>query len=52
MFVHVLRAIEMSALPFKLGTQDTVHAKIDDAKFGGKLNSILGDKQADSKTLR
>lgn len=42
MFVHVLRAIEMSALPFKLGTQDVVHLKIDDPKFGGKLKPYSG----------
>lgn len=37
MFVHVLRAIEVSVLPLVLGRSDTVHSKIDSPKFKDRL---------------
>ena len=37
MFIHVLRAIEMAVLPLRLGSQQTIHTKIDNAIFGGRL---------------
>ena len=37
LFIHVLRAIEMAVLPLKLGTQETIHRRIDNTIFGGKL---------------
>jgi hypothetical protein len=37
MFVHVLRAIEMAALPLELGTEVSRRLKIDNEKFNGKL---------------
>jgi hypothetical protein len=42
MFVHVLRAIEIAALPFKLGHNETQHLGYDDPKFGGKLRPYAG----------
>ena len=42
MFIHVLRAIEMAALPTKLGNFETLTLPIDDARFGGKLLPFVG----------
>ncbi len=42
MFVHVLRTIEMAALPFVLGDKETQHLKYDNPKFGGKLRPYTG----------
>jgi hypothetical protein len=42
MFVHVLRAIEIAALPAKLGTADFRRLRIDNAKFYGKLLPYAG----------
>jgi hypothetical protein len=41
-FVHLLRAIEIAALPIELGTQSALHLRIDDAKFNGKLLPYAG----------
>jgi hypothetical protein len=37
MFVHVLREIELAALPAILGSQQTIHLGIDNTMFRGKL---------------
>lgn len=37
MFVHVLRAIELAALPAELGTEQTRRLGINNSKFAGKL---------------
>jgi hypothetical protein len=37
MFIHVLRAIEMAVLPLRLGSEQTVHRRIDNTIFGGRL---------------
>ena len=39
-FVHVLRAIEIAALPTVLGTQEARRLPIDNAKFAGKLTQF------------
>ena len=42
MFIHVLRAIEMAALPTKLGNFETLTLPIGDARFGGNLLRFAG----------
>jgi hypothetical protein len=42
MFVHVLRAIEMAALPLRLGHPETQRLAYEDSKFGGKLDRYIG----------
>jgi hypothetical protein len=42
MFVHVLRAIEIAVLPLELGRQETIHLKIDNPKFNGRLLPFQG----------
>ncbi len=37
MFIHVLRAIEMAVLPLRLGSEQTMHTRIDNTIFGGRL---------------